>query len=87
MVTITRNVKDIASDDRRALEHVLGQQLAENQRITISIAENATPSPVPSKVEGALPSWCNVFEGMSDADVAEIEKIALSRADLSRTFE
>lgn len=87
MVTITRNVKDIPSDDRRALEHVFGQQLAENQRITISIAESESLITEPIQGNGTLPSWCNVFEGMSDAEIAEIEKIALTRAELSRTFE
>lgn len=87
METITRNVKDIGSDDRRALEHVIGRQLAENQTITISVTEvDANAAPLGNS-SGVLPGWCNVFEGLSDDDVAEIEKIALTRANLSRTFD
>lgn len=87
METITRNVKDIGSDDRRALEHVIGRPLAENQTIIISVTEVHPKGDTRVATEGKLPDWCNVFEGLSDQEVADIEKIALTRADLSRTFE
>lgn len=87
METITRNVKDIGSDDRRALEHVIGRQLAENQTIMISVTEVNLQAEPQVAADGKLPGWCNVFDGLSDQEVADIEKIALTRADLSRTFE
>ncbi len=87
METITRNVKDIGSEDRRALEHVIGRQLAETQRVMISVVEVDVPLAGAVDVGGALPSWCNVFEGLSDEEVADIEKIAVTRDNLSRTFD
>lgn len=85
METITRNVKDIGSDDRRALEHVIGRQLAENQRIVISVTEFDVKAASPITADGTLPGWCNVFEDLSDEEVADIEKIALTRAVLPIT--
>ena len=37
MESIVRNVKDIEADDRRSLEHVVGQQLQDNQQIVIQV--------------------------------------------------
>ena len=34
-----------------------------------------------------LPDWCNVYEGLSDEEIAEIERIALTRADLTRPIQ
>lgn len=39
MTTVTRNVRD--ADDRRALEHVLGGALREDQQIVISVQTSA----------------------------------------------
>lgn len=32
----------------------------------------------------ALPDWCNVYEGLSDEEIADLQRIILQRADLSR---
>jgi hypothetical protein len=90
METVIRNVGDIDAQDRQALEHVLGQRLRENQQLVIGIVDlhvssdtasgwaNGTPS---------LPEWCNVYAGLSDDDIDDIEKTILQRADLSRPSE
>lgn len=31
-----------------------------------------------------LPDWCNVYEGLSDEETADLERVILQRADLSR---
>jgi hypothetical protein len=31
-----------------------------------------------------LPDWCNVYEGLSDEEVAEVEAIALDRSHFTR---
>jgi hypothetical protein len=94
MQTVTRNVDEIDVHDRRALEHLLGQSLHENQRLVINIV-NLEPSPevqaeAASNGTGGvlpLPEWCNVYEGLSDAEIADLEQTILQRADLSRRFE
>jgi hypothetical protein len=80
MESVTRNVKDIDSADRLALEHVLGQPLSESQQVVIHVQPlnlsgvSVDPGqPLPA-TPSRLPAWCNVYEGLSDAEVAEIEQ-------------
>ncbi len=90
MDTIIRNVRDIEMSDRRALEHVLGRLLHENHQVIIQVvtvepcADNGKQGVSSS---GPLPDWCQVYAGLSDEQVAEIEEIALQRAELSRPSE
>jgi hypothetical protein len=34
-----------------------------------------------------LPEWCDVYAGLTDEEIAEIEKIALSRAEMTRASD
>jgi len=90
MEAITRNVIDIGTADRRALEHVIGRSLADGQRLLISVLDvqmSSPESPNAEKPPAALPDWCNVYEGLTDEAVARLEDTILTRADLSRTPE
>lgn len=91
MENIIRDVRDIDNGDRQAIEHVVGQSLRDNQRLVIQIVSldlKAEPPAVPSSTAGGkLPEWCNVYEGLSDAEIAELEKTVLTRADLTRSTE
>ena len=94
METVIRNVGEIDAHDREALEHVLGHALRENQQLVIRIVnlqvprETAKP-PAPERADAspALPDWCNVYDGLSDDELADMEKTILQRADLSRPSE
>lgn len=85
MESVVRNVRDIEAGDRRALEHVVGQRLRNNQRLIIQLAEidvsadNAPAefAPPPSSQAGSLPDWCKVYDGLSEEEIAEVERIAL----------
>jgi len=90
MEAITRNVKDIGTADRRALEHVIGRQLGDDQRLVIRVVNVETTPVAPNSTKGRmdnLPEWCSVYAGLSDEAVASLEKTILTRADLSRTGE
>lgn len=93
MSDVIRNVREIDSADRQAMEHLLGQPLRENQQliirvVTVETAEAAGTKPRCGPVGGpALPDWCNVYEGLSDEEIAELERTVLTRADLSRATE
>jgi hypothetical protein len=94
MESLIRNVGDINAHDRQALEHVLGQSLRENQQLVIHIVNlNVQPEPAqtPATQQGSdsstLPEWCNVYEGLSDTDITEMEQTILQRADLGRPTE
>ena len=87
MDSIIRNVRDIDSRERQSLENVPGRPLKDNQRVIIQVVT------VPVQLEGdetpatKLPVWCDVYAGLTDEEIAEIEKIALSRADMTRSSE
>lgn len=92
MDTVIRNVGDMQPQDRQALEHVLGLRLLQNQQLLVRVVNLETE---PGVAEGAgskdaqsvLPAWCNVYAGLSDAEIADLEKTILSRADLTRHSE
>jgi hypothetical protein len=91
MESIKRSVKDIDTADRRALEHVIGQHLSENQQVVIQVldvdvANRDMPASNPQGVPPpTLPAWCNVYEGLSDAEIADIES-SIVRSHDSRSF-
>lgn len=89
MESVTRNVAEIGTADRQALEHVLGQQLRENQQVVIHVVnmDMQPAKPDGSPQAGKLPDWCHVYEGLTDDQIADLEKVVLTRADLSRTAE
>ncbi|MCE9557048.1 MAG: hypothetical protein K8T91_27185 [Planctomycetes bacterium] len=90
MESIIRNIRDINSDDRHALEHVIGQPLRENQQIIIHVktmsekAIGASTSQSPSDKAAALPSWCNVYDGLSDQEIEDVEAVILDRDHWTR---
>ena len=89
MESVICSVKDIETAERRAFEHVIGQPLADDQRLVIHVV-NATPSSVHVAAEPdavTLPDWCNVYEGLSEPEVSALEEVLLTRADLSREPE
>jgi hypothetical protein len=91
METVIRNVGEIDAHDREALEHVLGHALRENQQVVIRIVNlPGQTEPVPAAaINGAngsatLPEWCNVYDGLTEDEIADMEKTILQRADLGR---
>lgn len=90
---ITRNVYEIAPADRQALEHMLGLPLSDHQQVVLRIIGQPESHPQQNDSDQSvadddtLPDWCNVFEGLSDAEIASIEEVMLTRADLTRPAE
>jgi hypothetical protein len=89
MERIVRNVRDIDAEDRPALEHVVGQALRDNQRLIIQVAEidlgrdaGATDTRPPQ----TLADWTQVYEGLSDEEIATIDKIIKTRSKLTRNL-
>ena len=89
MEAIIRNVREIEPDERRVLEHVLGRTLKDNQQVIIQVvsldAVNGQGQPMVASER--LPDWCNVYEGLSDDQIGEIEEVILQRADLTRSAD
>lgn len=87
MESIIRNVADIEADDRRSLEHVVGRHLEDNQQVIIQVKTVGHTEPIENSTQpsaGALPDWCNVYEGLSDDEIAEVEAAALDRSSWNR---
>jgi hypothetical protein len=92
MESVIRNVRDNDTCERQVLEHVLGRQLQENQQVII---QELTVSSKPTEAANeqstippmTLPDWCNVYEGLREGEIADIEHVILQRADLTRPSE
>jgi peroxiredoxin len=70
METVTRNVSDLPPLDHSSFERVLGHELSDSQQLVIQIVSTAkTPDIL---IGQSLPGWCNVFAGLSDAEVDDI---------------
>jgi hypothetical protein len=90
MESITKNVRDISLPEELAVEHVIGQQLTENQEVIIQIYRlDLRSEPETTETESAqgLPDWCNVYAGLTDKQVEAVEQTALQRANLTRTTD
>jgi predicted DNA-binding antitoxin AbrB/MazE fold protein len=56
-------------------------KLPEGQRVTLSVEPMAL---TPEEAEAQLRAWHTVYEGLSDADIAEVEAMALDRSHFFR---
>jgi hypothetical protein len=87
METVVHNIRELAGNQRSAAEQLVGHSLNEHQQIVIQIVnlDSQKNDDVPRGEEFQLPEWCNVYEGLTDEEIAEIEKAILShRLDLTR---
>lgn len=78
---------DVAALDaphRRALEEVIGRELAANQRLLISVIEVEVPPPAVRRPAQSLEDWTTVYKGLSEKDIEDIDQIAKTRANLTR---
>jgi len=80
MENIVRDVRDIDVGDRLAIEHVVGRSLRDNQRLIIQLVDVEIPTrefPTNAGRSSTLPEWCNVYKGLSQDEIADVERIAL----------
>jgi hypothetical protein len=92
MERITRNVRDLRDDERQVYEAALGAKLRENQQIVLEVV-TAAPNVAPDGRAGSsearqpaspLPEWCNVYDGLSQDEIAELENVILDRDGWAR---
>lgn len=85
--TVTRNVGDLDQTDRSALERVVGHALGESQRLVIQVMTLESPAPVPQP-NGAvadLPDWADVYKGLNDEEIDDLDAAIRERANLTRS--
>lgn len=86
METAIRNVRDLDQTDRSALERVVGHQLRESQQLVIQVMDVAMESPaLEAGSGGKLPEWCDVYEGLSDQEIDELDR-SIVRSDSTRNL-
>jgi hypothetical protein len=86
METVSHNVSDLAGSDRTAAERLVGHPLSDEQRIVIQV-ENPPIVAQESNVDSdsdKLPEWCNVYEGLTDDQIRDLERAISRRLDLTR---
>ena len=88
METVVPNIRDLSGNERSAAERLVGHALRENQQLVIQVVNIDLGSPPSGNGTdaGKLPDWCNVYEGLADAEIAEIEK-SIVRSHSSRSFD
>jgi peroxiredoxin len=89
METIIRDVREIDIADRHVLEHVIGRELAENQKVIFQVVPASVVPTDPASGQtpcapGQLPEWCNFLAGLSDEEADEVESVIRQRANLTR---
>jgi hypothetical protein len=86
MEKVIRNVTEIDQADRRAIEHLIGKHLAEDQQVIISVVNldltGTEESTVPA--EGGVPAWWKVYEGLGDEAVDRLDAAIRQRANVTR---
>ena len=90
MDRIIRNVTDIDQTDLQALEHVIGQQLRENQQVVFSVLNVDLSKPLLAQTDSAedgIPEWWKVYDGLSDDEVDRLDGAIRQRANFTRVFE
>ncbi len=88
METIIRQVRDLEANERSTIEQLVGHSLRDNQKLVIQVVtldDSAEKSTAPG--DKALPDWCNVYEGLTEEQVADLEQVVLRQVDLTRTAE
>lgn len=58
--------------------------LTDGQAVSLDIVVPETVAPMHIT---ELPDWCNVYDGLTDEQIAEVEKIALDRSNFMRPPE
>jgi hypothetical protein len=87
METVIHQVGNLGDGERSAAEQLVGHPLHQNQQLVIHVVDLEPISTEPSLgAEGQqLPDWCNVYAGLSDAEVAALERAISQRLDLTRS--
>jgi hypothetical protein len=80
------DVATLEAPQRRALEKVLGRHLAANQQLVISIIDVSPPQAAAPRPAQSLEDWTRVYDGLNDEEIEGFDKIARTRANLTRNL-
>ena len=83
METVIHNMRDLSDGERSAAEQLVGHTLSDDHQLIIQVVVGNGVTDQPTQVGDTLPDWCNVYEGLTDVEIAEIEK-SIVRSDSTR---
>ena len=87
METITHQVDRLPASGRSAAEQLIGHSLRGNERLIIQVLEmEVDPTPTAPASAQTLPDWCNVYQGMTDEEIDDLDR-SITRCNLTRSFE
>ena len=78
------DVGSLDAGHRRALEEVMGRPLSANERLFIKVEEVDSRAEDADAPAQSIDAWTKVYEGLSEQEIESIDKIAKTRANLSR---
>jgi hypothetical protein len=78
------DVSALDTPHRRALEEVIGQELAANQQLLINVVELELPRSGAIRPAQSLEDWMHVYDGLSEEQIEAVDEIAKTRANLTR---
>jgi hypothetical protein len=81
--SITIDVTTLDLAHRQALEDVIGTRLHEGQRLVIGVTQSDRPASGPAR-KPTIEDWAKVYEGLTEQQIEEIDRIAKTRANLTR---
>jgi hypothetical protein len=89
MESVIRKVRDIDENERHVLERALGRELKDNQQVIIQVVMPGNEAPeqigaADGQESDDLPEWCNVYEGLTDQQIANVDAAVRERANLTR---
>jgi hypothetical protein len=86
METVVHNISELGGSQRLAAERLVGHALREDQQLVIQVVnlETGPDGNNAAADEEQLPEWCNVYEGLSDDEIAALEQAISRRLDLTR---
>jgi hypothetical protein len=89
MDQVSHNVCDITASDRRALEHLVGQRLADDQQVVIQVVAATgkhpqNPDAISNSESNTPPTYWRVFDGLSAEQTQQLDATLQQRPNFSR---
>lgn len=84
METVTRHVRDLRDPEKSAAERLVGHGLRENQALIIQVVNLEVPASDDPRPAQTLDDWSGVYAGLDEQQIEEVDRIAKSRAHLTR---
>ena len=89
MEQVVHNVAEIDTAVRQALEHLIGKRLGEHPQVVINVVnlDVSNPDMSAASISQEVPDWWNIYEGLTDEEIEELDQAIRQRANLTRVFE